>query len=231
MTEKTPKTVLIVDDDAVLRSILIREFMRCNKEADCPYQFQVDGAESYSEAIDKIRAKKDYDVIVLDIKMEEHASGLKLNFELALAAQFGTRTPVRILFTGVAKDIPTCVEAMRRGAWDFIVKTDVGNTPAARIVVISALNRLRQLDLRSEQERRIARGWLPTHLRQLEERYGGQIIALWHKPEVTVIASGRDAFEVEDKLKEWRVQHKNRPWEQPYLVQIPAVPHDYQVEV
>jgi hypothetical protein len=88
-----------------------------------------------------------------------------------------------------------------------------------QVVVDSAIARLQQLDLRREQEKHIATNWLPENLRALQARYGRQLIALWHEPEVKVIASGRDAFELEVNLKDWRIQHA--AWEQPFIVQIP----------
>jgi FixJ family two-component response regulator len=223
MNVKTVKTVLIVDDEQRMCEELKDRFYDCNKKAECPYEFEVDVALSATECIEKIRAKSagddkpPYDVIVLDIRMEEETSGLETAFVFQLYQQLGWAEPIRIIFTGWP-DYQQCVAAMRYGAWDYIRKEDVGDIPAAQIVVDSAVARLRQLDLLREQKRLIAGSWLPQHFHDLQAKYGGQLIALWHLPAIEVITSGRDAFELEDKLKGWRGQHP--AWEQPYIVRI-----------
>ena len=93
------------------------------------------------------------------------------------------------------------------------------DTPLAQLVVDSAVSRLRQLDQRREQESLICSGWLPRNILDLQERYGGKLVALWHAPVVYVVASGRDAFDLEEGLKDWRRGHE--AWEQPFVVRIP----------
>lgn len=225
MNEKTKKAVLIVDDEPRMCEILRDRFTDCNEKADCPYEFEVDIALSAAECIQKVRTKS-YDVMVLDIFMEEETSGLEAartlglpEVAVALGEEHGPERPVMIVFTGHRPSYRQCVEAMRYGAWDYIVKEDVGDTPMAQIVVDSALARLQQLDLRRELEQRIAADWLPRHLSDLQPQYGRKLVAIWHQPEIRVIASGSDAFELETNLKEWRKHHA--AWEQPFLVRIP----------
>ena len=232
MNEKARKEVLIVDDEPRMCESLRDQFTDCNEEANCPYEFEVDVALSAAECVKKVRSKNagagklPYDVIVLDIRMEEEKSGLEASS--ALHQQLGWEAPVRIIFTGFPS-YRQCVEAIHHGAWDYIVKEDVGVTLAAQIVVDSALARLQQIDLRQEQERRIAEDWLPRRLRELQEEYGGQFVALWDEEEVAVIASGRDTFELETRLKDWRKQHKY--WEQPMVVLIPPQRGEPEQEV
>lgn len=224
MNEKIKKAVLIVDDEPRMCEILKDRFTDCNEKADCPYNFEVDVALSAAECIQKVRVKETeadeppYDVIVLDVRMEMETSGLEASLPWALYQHLGWEVPIRIIFTGYPS-YRQCVEAMRYDAWDYIVKEDVGTTPATQIVVDSAVTRLQQLDLRREQEQLIAADWLPRHLWNLQPEYGGKLVAIWHQPEIKVIASGRDAFELEGNLKDWRRQHA--AWEQPFLVQIP----------
>lgn len=217
MNEKSKKTVLIVDDEQPMCEMLTDRFIDCNQRADCPYEFEVDVVLSAAECVQKVRAKS-YDVIVLDVRMEEETSGLEVNLSLALAEELGYEIPARIIFTGYPNH-KQCVEAMRNGAWDYIVKEDVDTTPATQIVVDSAMARLRQLDLRQELEQRIAADWLPRRLWKLQPEYGGKLVAIWHQPEIKEVAVGDDAFELEANLKEWREQHAD--WEQPFLVRIP----------
>lgn len=240
MNEKNEKSVLIVDDEQRMCESLKDRFADCGEKMDCPYQFEVDVALSATDCAQKVLAKS-YDVIVLDVVLDirvkeerrEEASGLDVGLALAfqLLEQLGWERPIRILFTGYPS-YEQCVTAMRYGAWDYIVKEDVGNTSMFQIVVDSAVARLQQLDLRRELEQQLSVDWLPYHFRELQEEYGGQLVALWHKtevPEEKVIASGRDAFELETKLKDWRKQHAT--WEQPMIVLIPPQRGDLEQEV
>jgi CheY-like chemotaxis protein len=222
MNDKIKKSVLIVDDELNMSAMLNDWFIDYNSKAGCPYEFEVDIAHSAAECIEKVRAKKSvedsnppFDIIVLDVRMEEQTSGLKA--ALALYEQLGWETPIRIILTGY----PTyndCVNAMRHGVWDYITKESVGGVLVGQRVVNSALGRLQELDLRTEQKQKIAQYWLPEHFYELQTRYGEQLVALWHRPKVEVIASGVDAFELEAKLEDWRKEHA--AWEQPYIVQI-----------
>lgn len=216
MDKKIKKQVLIVDDECRMAEALKDRFTDCNSNAECPYEFDVDVANSAAECVERIR-NKDYDLTVLDVLMEEEDSGLRINFEILYELRW--EVPIRIVFTGFPK-YRDCVEAMRSRAWDYIVKEDVGNTSMFQIVVDSAIARLRQLDLRRTQESQIAGAWLAQHDFELRERYAGQLVALWHDPEVRVIAFGRDAFELEERLRDWRQQHL--PWQQPFILEVSA---------
>jgi DNA-binding NtrC family response regulator len=216
MTAERNKAVLVVDDEDAWRTILRDAFMDRNRDQNCPYEFRVDVAVSAAECAQQVRANH-YDVIVLDVKMEEERSGIVA--ALAISEQVSREVAVKIIFTGFCPSYRECVEVMRYGVWDYIIKDDVDDIPATRVVVESALARLQQLDLIREQEHRIAREWLPVHLPQLQQQHCGQLVALWHKPDVHAIATGDDAFELEKRLKDWRKQHT--AWEQPFIVQVP----------
>jgi FixJ family two-component response regulator len=216
---KNKKFVLIADDELRMREILHDRFAACDHRVECPYKFGIEEAMSASECIQKVRAKK-YDVIILDVRMEEKTSGLGVNLALALGEELGYEEPVKIIFTGYP-NYKQCVEAMRHGAWDYIVKEDDGTTPAAQVVVNSAVARLQELDLRRELEQQIAAEWLPQYLRELQAKYGGMLVAIWHRPEIAVVTSGTDAFELEVHLRKWRQEHAE--WEQPFLVRIPKL--------
>jgi len=229
MIRKIEKRVLIVDDEPRMREVLADNFEDCNEDKDCEYNFIVDMASSAAECIAKIR-DANYDVIVLDIRMEEETSGLATAqaFRLsemakAINKEFGPELPIRIIFTGYPQ-YPQCVEVMRSGAWDYIVKEDVGEKSMFKIVVDSALVRLRQLDLRRKHEELFASDWVPKHIHELQKQYGGKLVALWHQPQPEVIAAGIDAFDLEEKLINWRNEHEE--WEQPFIVKIPASDED-----
>jgi CheY-like chemotaxis protein len=219
MREKT-KAVLIVDDEQDMCDILKEEFTDLNNgRSDIPYTFDVDVSPTADDAIQKVQTRS-YDVIVLDVRMEGIRSGLEASFKIY--EYFGVEVPIRIIFTGYP-NYRDCVQAMRYGAWDYIIKEDVGETLMARVVVDSAVERLRELSLRQHLERKIATDWLPQHFHELQEKYAeGRLLALWEDDqteEITEIGNGSDAFELEDNLKTWREQHE--PWQQPFLVQVP----------
>jgi ActR/RegA family two-component response regulator len=215
MNKKDKRAILIVDDERHMCEILTDRFTDCNEKSDCPYTFEVDVALSTAECVQKVR-ERTYDVIVLDIRLEKETSGLETNLALKLDEEFGLERG--IILTGYPS-YPQCVEAMRHGAWDYIVKEDVGSTPMAQIVVNSALAHFQELDLRRELAQRIAADWLPRHLWEFQQEYGGKLVAIWHQPEIKIIASGADAFELEENLREWRKRHP--AWEQPFITEIP----------
>lgn len=215
MNETTTKLVLIADDEESIRDIERDGFIQSNERRDCPYDFEIDLVGSVAECFQSIR-NKTYDVIVLDMRMEEETSGIQAAF--ALHEQLGVGMPIRIIVTGFPS-YPQCVQAMRYGVWDYIVKMDAHGVGIARRLVESAVCRLRQIDLRQKHEQEIGAKWLPANFLSLRERYSGQIVAIWHKPQVGVVANGRDAFELEEKLATWRGAHA--VWEQPYVVEMP----------
>jgi hypothetical protein len=53
----------------------------------------------------------------------------------------------------------------------------------------------------------------------LQERYGGKLVAIWNAPEMDVVASGRDVFELETALATWRSEHES--WMYPFVISIP----------
>ncbi len=231
MSAKVRKKVLIVDDEPLMCEMLIDRFGDCVANQECPYEFEADVANSAAEWVERFHTEgpgagpTPYDVVVLDIRMEGERSGLETSF--AMQQQWGSESPVRIICTGYPS-YKDCVEAMRTGAWDYIVKEDIAETPLAQLVVNSAVARLRQLDQRREQESLIVSDWLPLNIPDLQPQYDGKLVALWHEPEVSVVATGRDAFELEASLKGWRRDHE--AWEQPFVVQIPQLDDDSRGE-
>jgi len=243
------KSVLLIEDHPAHQ----RDLMEAFGLARDPYVFDVTIAATVDDAVDRLRESlrehRYFDVIILDVELIEgsgDSGGLKLNLRLAIAAEFGVQT-VRIVYTGVYRALKDCVDAMRHGAWDYLDRL----TDPPRAVVASAISRLQQLDIRQNQEKKIAEDWLPANYYWLEERFAGKLIALWHEPNVHFIrrhipdhfpddtplfwpadeclAVAEDAFELEQRLSVWRAAHR-QPWEQPFLLQIPQVPEVCRVE-
>ncbi len=98
--------ILIIDDERSIRSTL-RDILEYEK-------FKVDDAENGLVGVDKIRNNK-YDVILCDIKMPE-MDGI----EVLEKAMILTDAPV-IMISGHG-NIETAVEAIKKGAFDYIAK-------------------------------------------------------------------------------------------------------------
>ena len=99
--------VLVADDERNLRDLMVRELTRKGHEAE--------GVADGQLALERI-GEATYDVLVLDMKMPRKP-GLEVLRELADAAD----APQIIVMTGV-QDVPTAVEAMKLGAYDYLSK-------------------------------------------------------------------------------------------------------------
>ncbi|HOF58702.1 MAG TPA: response regulator [Syntrophorhabdaceae bacterium] len=99
--------ILIVDDNAEIREI-VQEYLA---DSDC----QIEGASNGKEALEKYN-KNPYDIIITDLKMPG-ISGIEL---IKLLKQ-KTDAIEFIIITGYAS-VDTAIEAVRIGAFDYIVK-------------------------------------------------------------------------------------------------------------
>ena len=99
--------VLVADDERNLRDLIVRELARKGHDAE--------GVEDGQAAVERI-AESAYDVLVLDMRMPRKA-GIEVLRELAEASD----APQIIVMTGV-QDVPTAVEAMKLGAYDYLTK-------------------------------------------------------------------------------------------------------------
>jgi DNA-binding NtrC family response regulator len=102
-----PPRLLIVDDDEELRDTLARRFARAG--------LPVTTAESGEEALAKL-GRAEFDVALFDL----HLPGMS---GLDLLAQFKQLQPeAEVLMLTAHGSIATAIEAMRRGAYDFLTK-------------------------------------------------------------------------------------------------------------
>lgn len=221
MNARREVAVLFADDDTSWHEILKGRFEDRNLVVGFPYHFTVETASSATTCVARIRERGFYDVVVLDQRMEEELAGIRTACQIV--EELRRPRPIVIIFTGFP-EYAACVSVMRRGAWDYIVKQDVGDEPAALVAVDSAVNGLQERDLQAELQRLIEEEWLPQHVWELQEKYSGKLVAMWHQPDVRVIAAGADVFELEQDLKEWRSNHAG--WEQPFIVQVPDVENE-----
>jgi CheY-like chemotaxis protein len=225
MSDKPLKRVFIVDDEHWIVHDLREVFLAYNDDAAGAFTFEVDTTQSVGEAIERVRAEPtpQYDVLVLDLSFNaagRDRQGMKIAEALAIYRRLGQPVPVEILFTGWAT-VGLAVEAMRAGMWDVIDKAaDEGDRDPFEQVLDSAVARLQGLALQ-ERLNEVVVPWLQQHIVSLQTKYGGKLVAIWHEPTVAVIASGKDAFELEKSLQAWRWERES--WMYPFVVQIPDV--------
>jgi DNA-binding NtrC family response regulator len=99
--------VLVADDEARLRDLMVRELARKGHE--------VEGVGDGESALIALR-DRDYDVVILDMKMP-HKEGIEVLREL----QAFPEPPQVIVMTGF-QEVSTAVEAMKLGAYDYLTK-------------------------------------------------------------------------------------------------------------
>lgn len=99
--------ILIIDDERPIRNTL-KEILEYEK-------YKVDEAEDGPSGLEKIKSVK-YDLIMCDIKMPK-MDGLEV---LEKSIDFGIDTPI-VMISGHG-NIETAVEAIKKGAYDFISK-------------------------------------------------------------------------------------------------------------
>jgi DNA-binding NarL/FixJ family response regulator len=101
--------LLIVDDDDMWRDVLRLVF-------DTRPDVLVTEAVSGGDAVDKIKSE-DYDLVLLDMRMPTGTEGLD-----ALSQIKRLKPQTSVIMMSAYGDIPRTVEAMRRGALDFLAK-------------------------------------------------------------------------------------------------------------
>jgi len=104
---KTHLKMLVVDDNADLRSNLAQQFMA--------EDFDVDTAADGKDALDKM-GKGNYDIVLLDLKMPG-MDGMEVLREMKAL----NKNPHVIMLTAVA-DVATAQECVKLGASDYVSK-------------------------------------------------------------------------------------------------------------
>jgi len=99
--------VLVVDDDNLLRRLVVEQLSRSD--------FEAEPAATGREALDILR-EKDYDVVMLDIMMPD-LSGLEALREIRKLDD-----PPEVIMLTADASLATGIEAMRFGAYDYLTK-------------------------------------------------------------------------------------------------------------
>src|SRR5690606_27824613 len=105
--EQTSARILVVDDEKVIREILC-EFLAMEG-------YVVRGVEDGEKALGELRLRP-YDMVISDLKMPK-LSGLEL-LERITADNLDVLT---VIMTGFGT-VETAIEAMKKGAYDYILK-------------------------------------------------------------------------------------------------------------
>jgi CheY-like chemotaxis protein len=207
--------VLVVENIPHMAHDLATTLQRFGASYRSMYQFKVTEAHGWDRAVELLQADT-YDVVVLDVLLEHDDpegahEGLFINRTFALRQQFPPDKPVRILVT-FSPTLEDCVVAIREGAWDYIKKE--GNY-AARVCQ-SAHAALRYIDTQKACLDAVEK-WIGAHMSDLQRKYSaGDLVALWHEPDVHEVGHGRDAFELELSLRSWRWRDSR-----PYILRVP----------
>jgi len=135
---RTHATVLVVEDDAAMRDLVVEELREAGHE--------VVPASSGSEALELLRAR-DVDVVVSDVVMP----GMRGPEVLAAVRAFDPEIPV-VLVTAFGS-VDAAVEAVKAGAYHYVVKPF-----AMEQLLVTIENALRERRLRAEVRELRARG-------------------------------------------------------------------------
>jgi two-component system response regulator DctR len=150
--------VYLVDDDPVVRDAL--SFLLGSRGLGV---LSFDGGLSFLAHLDA-SSTAPRGVCLLDVRMEP-MSGLQLHEELITR---GVRNPV--LFLSGHGDIPMVVEALKRGAFDFLEKPYSDNTLVDRIVQALAVEAAMQVQDAKAQERQARLSSLSEREREVMHR-------------------------------------------------------------
>jgi len=169
------KKILVVDDDA-----LFREFL---KETLDRKEYDVDTAEDGTSAVRKMK-ETDYDLVLSDIRMP-NMDGIQL-LEQAIKLQ----PEARVLMVTAHASIANAMDAMRKGAHDYIEKPCSPDEIEVRIERALENQHLTQENkrLRSELQEKYSFGNMVGKSRKMEEVF--ELIATVAKSRSTVLING-----------------------------------------
>src|SRR5437763_13772528 len=136
--------VLVVDDDALLRKLVVEQLSHS--------EFEASPAASGKEALEKL-SDSDYDVVLLDIMMPD-MSGLDALKEIRKLDD----APEVIMLTADTS-LQTGIEAMRHGAYDYLTKPATLDEMEA---VLHKADEKRRLIKQNASLRSVARGTGPA---------------------------------------------------------------------
>jgi len=110
--ENMPTKILVVDDEPDLELVIRKKFRKKIQEKE----FQFDFAQNGVEALEKLQADREIDLVLTDINMPQMDG-------LTLLAKLHTLNPVlKAVIVSAYGDMKNIRTAMNRGAFDFLTK-------------------------------------------------------------------------------------------------------------
>ena len=160
-----PAKILAVDDEPDFELLITQRFRRQIREKEFEFRFAHHG----EEALERLAAEPDIDLMLLDINMPV-MDGLTL-----LARLRDERKEVRTIIVSAYGDMENLRTAMNRGAFDFVTKpVDLNDLEITVRKTIDDISRLRDIDRRREAAERargnLARYFSPHFAALLAER-------------------------------------------------------------
>ena len=137
--------ILVVDDEPDLEALMLQRFRREIRDGAVSFLFAHDGVE----ALDKLKANADVDLVVTDINMPR-MDGLSLLQKLQEAEEH-----ISAIVVSAYGDMANIRTAMNRGAFDFVTKpidfVDLETTIAKTIRHVEYLRNLRERQIQAER--------------------------------------------------------------------------------
>lgn len=206
--ELLPMQLLIVDDDAVDRRIVRRAL----DEGRVERPVAIAEAETGREALDLLQTRE-FDCVLLDYQLPD-LDGLELLARLSDSPD-RARVPV-VMLTG-ASDLGIAVEAMRRGARDYLVKDTEARYQTLIPTIISRI-------YQDEQARRAHRR-ATEQLRETELRYRSLVEHIPAISYVVALGESQDLLFVSPQIRQ--LGHEPSVWqEDPTLFRRHIHPED-----
>jgi len=134
--------ILVIDDERSIRNTL-KEILEYEK-------FEVDLAENGPEALDKFNGNK-YDVVLCDIKMPD-MDGIEV-----LEKIFEITSDVQVIMISGHGSVDTAVEAIKKGAYDFIEKPLDLNRML--ITIRNAMDKSTLITETKVLKKKVSKGW------------------------------------------------------------------------
>ena len=162
--------VLVIDDEPeVLKQI--EKGIASAKDPDGE-PFEVTAESDHQAAIRRLD-KERFDIVVTDMYM-----GPEEDEGLAILRQLTEKSPVTIVLTAYPS-IPSCVESMRAGAWDYLEKVPENGSDAYENLLKSIREACRHRAEHPETGRASAdTRWVHEHIGELMEKYPGEVVAV-----------------------------------------------------
>lgn len=151
-----PAKILVVDDEPDLEVLIRQKFKKQIRQQELQFVFARNGVE----ALEKVQAEADVDIVLTDINMPE-MDGLTLLTRLKEAHPL-----IKAVIVSAYGDMENIRTAMNRGAFDFLTKPI--NFQDLEITTSKTLEYVQQIKAALEQERlaRLAQTELLVHLQQ-----------------------------------------------------------------